>query len=381
MADICQIRLLGLMIISSLLTGMTENRDVFSSSGDDVSLPCDNALSGCTSTTWNYNTNIRSSAVELFAYGKNKNNIKRPERLSLGSDCSLNINKTTEEDHGLYTCKQYVNDTQYGTDTSVSLHVLHVSSTQNEMRSGSSLTLSCQLFSYENSCDTLVRTEGIQLVWVNQAGVNLHTDSRYLILSQGQCFSTLTTKLLNEDNNKEWRCLLKNSTETKTTASYTVRFIGSNTVIPVTTINKTTSYTVRFIANTMPTTNPDNNTSVKDSSPSNNSTQVIYLGIAALAVVLAAAILWVIFKKRADNRKGTSSSVGSSVMPKVNDKNEYNGTYETINISSLPTLSSNEQTNDVTYCEVTASCKQQMIKNSVPCDDKVTYASINRATN
>ncbi|XP_056619117.1 uncharacterized protein LOC130433322 [Triplophysa dalaica] len=359
MADICQVRLLGLMILSSLLTGMTGNRDVFSSSGEDVSLPCYNALSGCTSTTWNYNQNIRLSAVELFAKGKKKNNIKRHERLSLGTDCSLNIYKTSEEDNGMYTCQQFLNDTPYGTDTSVSLHVLHVSSTQNEMRSGSSVTLSCQLFSHENSCDTLFRTEGFQLVWVNQAGVNLHTDSRYQILSQGQCISTLTTKLLNEDNNKEWRCLLKMRKETKTRASYTVRFGGT-------------------------TPNPDINTSFEGTSPSdksNNSTPVIYLGIAALAVVLAAAVLWVIFKKRANNREGTSSSVGSSVMPMVNDKNEYNGTYETINISSLPTLSTNEQTNDVTYCEVTASCKQQMIKNSVPCDDNVTYATINRAKN
>lgn len=104
---------------------MTGNRDVFSSSGEDVSLTCDNPLSGCTSTTWNYNQNIRLSAVELFNLGKKKNDIKRPERLSLGSDCSLNIYKTTEEDHGLYTCKQYVNHVQYGTETSVSLHVLH----------------------------------------------------------------------------------------------------------------------------------------------------------------------------------------------------------------------------------------------------------------
>ncbi|XP_056619438.1 uncharacterized protein LOC130433545 isoform X2 [Triplophysa dalaica] len=241
MAGICQMCFLGQVILSSFLTGTTGNRDVFSSSGEDVSLPCDNALSGCTSTVWNYNQNIRSSAVELFAKGKKKNNIKRHERLSLGSDCSLNIYKTSEEDHGMYTCQQFVYDTPYGTDKSVSLHVLHVSSTQNEMRSGSSVTLSCQLFSHENSCDTLFRTEGFQLVWVNQAGVNLHKDFRYQILLPGQCISTLTTKLLNEDNNTEWRCLLKMRKETKTTASYTVRFTGSNTVIPVTTINKATT--------------------------------------------------------------------------------------------------------------------------------------------
>ncbi len=94
---------------------------VFCSSGENVHLSCNNALSGCTSTTWIYITH--SETVELIAGGIKNNNIERYERLSLGSDCSLNIEKVTKEDRGSYTCRQYVNK-QQGTDAAVYLHVL-----------------------------------------------------------------------------------------------------------------------------------------------------------------------------------------------------------------------------------------------------------------
>ncbi|XP_073667810.1 uncharacterized protein [Paramisgurnus dabryanus] len=222
-------------------TSEAEETHVFSSPGENVALPCINVLSDCTSSTWIYNKHTSSAAVELIYGGIKKKRIERAERLSLGSDCSLNIYKTTEEDCGQYTCRQYVNGQKHGTDAQVYLHVLHVSpsSTQTEMRSGSSVTLTCQLFSYEDSCDSLLRFEELQLFWVNQADVNLKTDSRYQILSPGPCIITLTTILLNEDNT-EWRCLVKKKNEIKTSASYTVRFTGltkTDAVTEDTTIN------------------------------------------------------------------------------------------------------------------------------------------------
>lgn len=228
MAVKSHICLLGLIILCSLLTGTAGEPHVFSSSGENVALPCINAFSDCTSTTWIYNKHTSSAAVELIHGGIKKKNIERAERLSLGSDCSLNIYKTTEEDHGLYTCQQYVNGQKHGTDAQIFLHVLHVSSssTQTEMRSGSSVTLTCQLFSYEDSCDSLFHTEDLQLFWVNQADVNLQTDPRYQILSSGQCIRTLTTILLNEDNNIKLRCLVRIKNEIKTSASYIVKLGG-----------------------------------------------------------------------------------------------------------------------------------------------------------
>nr|XP_055067946.1 uncharacterized protein LOC129449186 [Misgurnus anguillicaudatus] len=218
--------LLGLIILCSRLTGLTGGTHVFSSSGENVTLACMNALSDSTSTTWIYSKHL-SGTVGLIEGGIKKKDIERAERLSLGSDCSLNIYKTTE-DHGQYTCQQYVNGQRHGIDTQVFLHVLHVSpsSAQTEMRSGSSVTLTCQLFTYNNNCDSLIRYEGIQVFWMNQTDVNLQTDSRYHISSSGQCNITLTTILQNEDNNTKWRCLVKKKNEIKISVSYTVKFTG-----------------------------------------------------------------------------------------------------------------------------------------------------------
>ncbi|XP_051744384.1 uncharacterized protein LOC127509574 isoform X8 [Ctenopharyngodon idella] len=130
MANKCDLCLLGLIILSSLLTGSSEvdEAHVSISSGENVRLPCNNALSDCTSSTvWIYNSIRHSVAVELIAGGI-KRKTERHERLSLGSDCSLNIKDVTEEDSGLYICQQWTGpkrDQKLGSDARVDLHVLH----------------------------------------------------------------------------------------------------------------------------------------------------------------------------------------------------------------------------------------------------------------
>ncbi len=99
----------------------------FISSGENVCLSCNNALPDCNSTTWIYNSN-HSAAVELINLGIKKKDTERHERLSLGSDCSLNIKNITEEDYGSYICQQWTGvnrDQRHGTDAHVYLHVLH----------------------------------------------------------------------------------------------------------------------------------------------------------------------------------------------------------------------------------------------------------------
>ncbi|XP_051741875.1 uncharacterized protein LOC127508181 [Ctenopharyngodon idella] len=245
MADKCDLCLLGLIILSSLLTGISgviEN--VFISSGENVRLPCNNALSDCKSTTWIHKRFSQSEYVGVIVGGIKNKHTERHERLSLGSDCSLNRKNVTEEDSGLYTCRQYVNGEKQGTDVGVYLHVLHVSvspsssssssSSQSEISPGRSVTLSCQLYSFAGlSCDRWVRYEGLQLLWVNQAGVNLTTDSRYQI-SSDHCIITLTTTLLNEDDNREWRCQLTLRNQLKTSVRYTVKYSASETEVSVT---------------------------------------------------------------------------------------------------------------------------------------------------
>ncbi|XP_050961022.1 uncharacterized protein LOC127162290 [Labeo rohita] len=256
MADKCHLCLLGLIILSSLLTGTSGVNDdhVFISSGENVRLPCNNHLHDCKSTTWNYD-NRHSATVELIRLGIKRKDIERHERLSLGSDCSLNINNIIKEDYGLYSCRQYVNGQQQGADARVYLHVLHVSSSssQTEISAGSSVTLYCQLYSYSYSytypytgvsCDDWIRSEGIQLFWVNQAGVKLTiSDSRYQISAPGHCIITLTTTLLNEDDNREWRCEVTHRNQVKTSVTYTVKSSApvTSTLIPVSRSNSETT--------------------------------------------------------------------------------------------------------------------------------------------
>ncbi|XP_058637041.1 uncharacterized protein LOC131543572 isoform X2 [Onychostoma macrolepis] len=324
---------------------------VFCSSGENVRLSCNNALSGCTSTTWIYSRH--SVAVELITGGIKKKYIEGHERLSLGSDCSLNIKKVTKEDCRLYSCRQYVNEEQQVTDARVYLHVLHVSSSssQSEIRSGRSVTLSCQLYYDRVSCDTLVGSEGIDLIWVNQAGVNLQTDSRFQIFSSEQCLSSLTTTLLNEDHNREWRCQVTQRNQLKTSATYTVKYSGvkDSTLIPVSSSNSEKS-------------------SQTTAAPT---TRVIGIVVAAASAVLLAVVLWVICKKRADNRRGTNDSV-------FTDKN--NGASDSVSRSIHLTPSTNEHKDDVTYTEVATHCTIQARKKEVYDDDKVTYSSIRGAT-
>ncbi|XP_056331131.1 uncharacterized protein LOC130243100 [Danio aesculapii] len=239
----CHMFLLELIILCSIFTGTNgiEETNVFFSSGENVRLPCNNARSDCTSTTWNYNSH--KETVELVNGGKLKNNIERHERLTMGSDCSLNIMKATKKEYGLYFCLQYLNGRLQETDEHVFLHFLHVSPSisQTEIKAGRSGTLSCQLHLYPGvSCDTLVRIEGYQLMWVNQAGVNLMTDSRYQILFfSNLCKISLATTLLNEDHNREWRCQLTQRNQLKTSASFTVKYSGQRCILGMSSVHFT----------------------------------------------------------------------------------------------------------------------------------------------
>uniref|UniRef100_A0A8C1MFX7 Ig-like domain-containing protein n=1 Tax=Cyprinus carpio TaxID=7962 RepID=A0A8C1MFX7_CYPCA len=306
MADKYDLCLLGLIILSSLLTGTSRAKvtHVFISTGENVHLSCSNAFRDCKSTTWNHNRFSNLTAVELIAGGIKKKDTESHERLSLGSDCSLNISNISKEDYGYYTCQQYVNGELQGNDTHVYLHVLHVSpssssssssaSSQTEISAGLSVTLFCQLYSYDGvSCDDWIRSERIQLFWVNQAGVKLpRSDSRYqILLSSGHCIITLNTTLLNEDDNREWRCEVTQRDQVKTSVTYTVKSSAqadsATAVIPV------------------------HNTNSQDPSTANTHkakvTFVIVIvmvgGVGTLAVLLPAIILWVIWNKITDNKK------------------------------------------------------------------------------
>ncbi|KAM9553943.1 uncharacterized protein ACWYII_035407 isoform 2-T3 [Salvelinus alpinus] len=127
MVKMAVLGLLGSLLY--LLTGVRgETLSMFSREGDDVSLPCNNVVNpDCSSTTWIYNRD--ESAIEIVGLGKV---IKQPQlnnmadRLSLGSECSLNVSDVRAEDAGRYTCQQYLAKTgpTHGEDARVHLSVL-----------------------------------------------------------------------------------------------------------------------------------------------------------------------------------------------------------------------------------------------------------------
>nr|AVP43411.1 diverse immunoglobulin domain-containing protein DICP-A+-5 [Carassius gibelio] len=389
----CHLCLLGLIALSSLLTGISGENEthVFIRSGKNVRLPCNNALHNCNSTTWLYNGFNHSAAVELINLGIKKEDIKRQERLSLGSDCSLNIRNISTEDYGSYTCQQWTGekrDQKQGNDTRVYLHVLHASSSQTQISSDLSVTLSCRLYSYPRvSCDYSGRSERINLFWVNQAAIKLNiSDSRYQRSSSSDpCFISLTTTLLNEDHNREWRCNVTQKDQVKTSVTFTVKRTDKPaTAVPdsleTTAPAKTTTAVINSTAgpdsqdlsttNTQKTTAPGETTTAVINSQ--DTTAILISAVAAAAVFLT-AVLWLICRKRAGNKRGTGETA-------VKDENEDKVTYETINMSTPAAARDNEQTDDVTYSEVSSSSKKP-VKSVKDQDDSVTYAAIRGTQN
>ncbi|XP_067313561.1 diverse immunoglobulin domain-containing protein 2.2 [Pseudorasbora parva] len=290
----------------------------FISDGGNVSLPCYGAPPRCNPSKWLYRRERSSNPIVLSENGMKKNDTEIRERLSLVSDCSLNIYKATTEDRGHYICRHF-DDPQF--DTSVYLHVLHVSpsSTQTESRPGSSFSLSCQLYVYNGwSCDDLFFGERVQLVWVNTTGVNLQSDSRFQISSSPEhCNISLTTTLLKEDDNTEWRCQITKGTEVQTSAGYTV---------------------------TLPST------------PAAETTQVIpvAVAVAALLILIALIALWLICKKRAraDNEAVSTLTPVTPPAADVHGKKEDVAYAEVIICRKKFTETHNVQANEVTYAAI-----------------------------
>nr|AVP43413.1 diverse immunoglobulin domain-containing protein DICP-A+-7 [Carassius gibelio] len=384
----CHLCLLGLIALSSLLTGVSGVKDVFIRSGKNVRLPCNNAACEYNSTTWTYNGGSHSAADELIRLGIIKKDTERHERLSLGSDCSLNITNISTEDYGSYICQQWT-----------------VSSSQTQISSDLSVSLSCQLYSYpRGSCDDSISSEGINLFWVNPAGVKLNiSDSRYQRSSSSDlCIISLTTTLLNEDHNREWRCNVTQGDKVKASAKFTVKKSARDkpaTAVPDSQDLSTTNTQKTTAPDKPATAVPDSQETTAAAKPSSagpdsqdlsttntqkstapdkpetagpDSTAILISAVAAAAVFLT-AVLWLICRKRAGSKRGTGETA-------VKDENEDKVTSETINMSTPAAARDNEQTDDVTYSEVSSSSKKP-VKSVKDQDDSVTYAAIRGTQN
>ncbi|XP_064847540.1 uncharacterized protein LOC135557828 isoform X1 [Oncorhynchus masou masou] len=219
MADIPQ-SFLGLLVtVLYLLTGVSgETLSMFSRVGDDVSLPCNNVVyPNCSSTTWIYNRDRSSGAIEAVTLGKIK--ADQTERLSLGSYCSLHVSDVRAEDVGLYTCRQFLTETgpQHGGDAPVHLSVLTISSTTavTDLKPNVNMTLHCSLLYYKQLGTYQSR---FSLSWVPKTGTNAQDTQ------DSSCDITLTVTLQKKDNNRKWTCTLTEKGDVKISIDFTSTF-------------------------------------------------------------------------------------------------------------------------------------------------------------
>ncbi|XP_042617350.1 uncharacterized protein LOC122145816 [Cyprinus carpio] len=198
--------------------------------------------------------------------------------------------------------------------------LLCVSVSQTEISAGLSVTLFCQLYSYAGgSCEDLIHSERIELFWVDQTGVKLtRSDSRYQISpSSDHCIITLNITLLNEDHNREWRCEVTQRDQVKASITYTVKSSDqAQTTTPVphsqdpstTNTAETTAQTDSATAvTTVHSTNSQDPSTTNTPEPSSHTVPVISAAAAAFAAFIT-VLLWLIWRKRAGNKRGTDES-------------------------------------------------------------------------
>ncbi|XP_033934875.1 uncharacterized protein [Pseudochaenichthys georgianus] len=95
--------------------------------GDEVTLPCDNVMPDqdkCESTKW-YFFDSGGSVVTLFEDGQIHKAAKaKSDRLRVTEKCALGMKKVTEEDAGVYLCRQVRSGEQQGPASGVFLSVV-----------------------------------------------------------------------------------------------------------------------------------------------------------------------------------------------------------------------------------------------------------------
>ncbi|KAK1889416.1 Neuroglian [Dissostichus eleginoides] len=143
--------------------------------GDEVTLPFENVIDDqdkCESTTWTFRDS--RSSVTLFEDGQIHKEAKaKPDRLRVTENCSLVIKKVTEEDAGLYYCRQLRSGRQQDPYSLVLLSVVTMTGHQDN----DEVTLRCS-----------VKTDGccsLSVKWLLQ-GQDVDTDHRDIKTSHPQ---------------------------------------------------------------------------------------------------------------------------------------------------------------------------------------------------
>ncbi|KAL0964435.1 hypothetical protein UPYG_G00323790 [Umbra pygmaea] len=211
--------LMALLISVLHFTGVSGGYlNVFYSAGDDVSLPCANVVHpDCSSTVWLYNRAGSQAPVEKVVMGQIQNEGESPERLNLGTYCSLDICNISIEDTGVYVCQQYIDKgrKKVEKDSVIQLSVLtmSVSTPEETFNDSLTVTLTCSLLTYggPDTCDYFLQ-DGISLSWVNETGAVLLEDSSYKLTMTSGCNISLVVPLQTMENDRKWLCQLSEKT-------------------------------------------------------------------------------------------------------------------------------------------------------------------------
>ncbi|KAK9531858.1 hypothetical protein VZT92_011258 [Zoarces viviparus] len=114
--------------------------------GDEVTLPCNSEIDdheNCNSTEWTFIVSS-GSAVELVKDGQIREAAKdKSDRLNVSEKCSLVIKNVTDEDAGVYVCRQLISGQLLGSDAHVRLSV--VTMTEHEDDDEKSEFLQCEV--------------------------------------------------------------------------------------------------------------------------------------------------------------------------------------------------------------------------------------------
>ncbi|XP_067338924.1 uncharacterized protein [Channa argus] len=164
--------------------------------GDDVTLPCGNVRDDqekCDRTYWLFSDSGNKRTVSLFELGKIKpESNSKSHRLSVTENCSLVIKKVTDEDVGLYTCRQFESGRQQGSGSEVDVSVV----TRTGHKNDDKVTLTCSVWTHGH-CGHTVK-------WLYDDNKNEFTDTE---TPQSSCSVTVT--LTTSDLNQKYSDLLK----------------------------------------------------------------------------------------------------------------------------------------------------------------------------